>query len=126
MKSKVISILFIGLFSVTIALGQTNTYPASGNVGIGTTTPGEKLEVNGLIKIPVANNQDNNSPGITALSNDDFLYDGEYINHYGFGFHSYSQSPSNGRNAYIAGYFGMDIFTAGANRLRISQNGKGD
>lgn len=49
MKSKVISILFIGLFSVTIALGQTNTFPASGNVGIGTTSPSANLDVRGKI-----------------------------------------------------------------------------
>lgn len=94
-----------------------------GNVGIGTATPGEKLDVNGFIKIPVANSTDNDSPAIVAVSNDDFSYDGEYINHYGFGFHTYNDGGGSGYNAYIAGYNGIDLFTAGTERLRINSNG---
>nr|WP_321485520.1 hypothetical protein [uncultured Draconibacterium sp.] len=93
-------------------------------VGIGTTNPSENLHVNGLIKIPTANSTDNNSPGIVCLSNDDFLYDGDYINHYGFGFHKYTQSTvQNGINTYVSGYFGIDLFTGGNNRLRIAKDG---
>ncbi|MEL4309134.1 hypothetical protein JMA43_13605, partial [Joostella sp. CR20] len=105
---------------------QSNTYPSSGNVGIGTTTPSEQLEVQGLIKIGMANNKENNSPGIVALSNDDFLYDGQYINHYGFGFHGYSDGTTgylNPRNAYMSGYFGIDFFTQGKPNMRISHDG---
>jgi hypothetical protein len=32
------------------AIGQTNTFPASGNAGVGTTSPTEKLEVVGTVK----------------------------------------------------------------------------
>lgn len=35
---------------------QTNTFPTSGNVGIGTTTPTESLEINGNIKTGVSGN----------------------------------------------------------------------
>lgn len=95
-----------------------------GNVGIGTANPSEKLEVNGIIKIPVADGSDNNSPSITAISNDDFLYDSQYLNHYGFGFHNYDDGNGyNGINSYISGYYGFDVFTAGSNRLRINFNG---
>ena len=66
----------------------------NGNIGIGTTNPSEKLDVNGLIKIPQANNQDNNSLGIIAQINDDFLYDNQYINNYAFGFHGYQDGST--------------------------------
>jgi hypothetical protein len=91
------------------------------DVGIGTTSPSEKLEVNGAIKIPLATNSDNNSPGIVYASDDDFLYDGLYLNHYGMGFHS----PVNtvGAGAYISGYYGIDLFTSGINRFTILTNG---
>ena len=62
---------------------------SSGNVGIGRGDATEKLHVNGLIRIGEATNVDNDSPGLVLIGNDDFLYDAQYINHYGFGFHSY-------------------------------------
>ena len=99
----------------------------NGNIGIGTLSPAEKLHLkNGLMMIDIANDQDNNSPGIVAVSNDDFLFDGQYLNNYGFGFHGYqdgSTSFSEPRNAYVSGYFGIDLFTSGLNRLRISRDG---
>jgi hypothetical protein len=96
------------------------------NIGIGTTTPSEKLEVNGLIRINGASTVDNNSPGLVLASNDDFLYDNQYINHYGFGFHGYqdgSSSQTEPANSYMSGYFGVDFFTNGENRMRISRDG---
>lgn len=72
--------------------------------------------------IPVATNENNNSPGIVSVSNDDFMYDGQYINHYGFGFHNYNDVE--GRNSYISGYFGVDIFSGGESRIRVNRNGK--
>ncbi len=98
----------------------------NGNVGIGTKNPSEKLDVNGLIRIPQANNQDNNSPGIIAQINDDFLYDNQYINNYAFGFHGFqdgSTTFTEPMNAYMSGYFGVDFFTSGLNRMRISRDG---
>ncbi len=83
----------------------------------------EKL--NGVVQIDMANSTDNSSPGITVKLNDDFLYDGKYLNHYGIGFHDFQDNSSslNGRNAYVSGYFGVDFFTAGTNRLRLNYNG---
>ena len=100
---------------------------SNGFVGIGTTNPSEKLHVSeGLIKIDGANTEDNNSPGIILHPNDDFLYEGQYINHYGFGFHGYqdgSTSYIDPSNSYMSGYYGIDLFTSGQNRLRISRDG---
>jgi hypothetical protein len=52
MKNKFIStsILFFTLCVPVMVFAQ-NTFPATGNVGIGTTTPQEKLDVNGNIRI---------------------------------------------------------------------------
>jgi len=98
----------------------------TGNVGIGIVNPGEKLHVNGLIRLNKATSADNNSPGIVLASNDDFLYDGQYLNNYGFGFHGFNDG-SNGHtepaNTYMAGYWGIDFFTNRRNRLRISHDG---
>lgn len=97
----------------------------TGNIGIG-KTPTEKLDVNGLIKIPQANAEDNNSPAIIAQINDDFLYDNQYINNYAFGFHGYQDGSTpytEPMNTYMSGYFGVDFFTSGLNRMRISRDG---
>jgi len=102
------------------------TIRKSGNIGIGTNNPSEKLQVNGLIRMNKATSVDNNSPGLILASNDDFLYDGQYINHYGFGFHGYQDGTTTfvePSNSYMSGYFGIDFFSSGKNRMRISRDG---
>jgi hypothetical protein len=96
---------------------------AGGNLGIGVSNPGEKLSLNGGILIPVASATDNDSPALVAVSNDDYLYDGQYINHYGFGFHNFNDGSYNGVNAYISSFYGVDVFTGGVARLRVSSTG---
>ncbi|CAL2081417.1 hypothetical protein [Tenacibaculum sp. 190524A02b] len=85
----------------------------------------QKIKSHSQFLINPASTGDNNSPGVTLVSNDDFLYDGKYINHYGFGFHDFQEDSNslNGNNAYISGYFGIDLFTGGHNRFRIKNNG---
>ena len=100
--------------------------PFDGNVGIGTSAASEKLHVAGAIRIPMATSSNDNSPGLVLASNDDFLYDDQYINHYGFGFHGFNDGTSsyaNPANSYVAGYWGIDFFTSGINRFRISKDG---
>ncbi|MEY2830206.1 MAG: hypothetical protein RIQ33_2064 [Bacteroidota bacterium] len=48
MNNKFIIIAFLALLYFTnYAVAQTNTFPSSGNTGIGTTAPSQLLEVSG-------------------------------------------------------------------------------
>jgi hypothetical protein len=94
---------------------------ATGNTGIGTASPSSRLHVNGAITIPAATGTDNASPAITININDDFAYNGKYLSHYGMGFHSPTSGCCSG--AYMSGYSGVDLFTGGANRISIKENG---
>lgn len=49
MKKEFLFIAFLAFAKLTAA--QTNTFPASGNVGVGTTTPSEKLTIDGNVKL---------------------------------------------------------------------------
>lgn len=53
-KKSLLAFCFFGVFN--ISYGQTNTFPTTGNVGIGTITPTESLEINGNIKTGVSAN----------------------------------------------------------------------
>jgi len=71
------------------------------------------------------------SPGFVfgwpQYASQNFLYDAQYLNLYGSGYHGFDDGtsiPGGGINAYISSYFGVDIFTAGQRRLRINTNGR--
>jgi hypothetical protein len=100
--------------------GNQTIFKSDGNI-----TLSKGLDVPGIIQIFEASTNNNKSPGLVLRKYDDFVYDGKFINHYGFGFHDFkdNSSPLNGNNAYISGYFGIDLFTGGKNRLRINHRG---
>jgi len=54
MKKLLLSLLFIA--SVAYAVAQTNTFPSSGSVGIGTTTPSARLDIESSILLDWASN----------------------------------------------------------------------
>ncbi|RKN82424.1 tail fiber protein [Ulvibacterium marinum] len=56
---KTSQIFLFALMGCTMALGQTNTFPTSGDVGIGTTTPSAKLHVVGQDAHFFSNSADN-------------------------------------------------------------------
>ena len=110
------------------------TFSSRGNIGINNPTPpsGHLLDINGPVYLngrlgfPTASTTAGSSPGIVHNLGfiDEFLYDGQYINHYGFGFHNYDEGVSvDGINAYISSFFGIDFFTQGKSRMRINNNG---
>jgi len=105
--------------------GPKFTILDGGNVGIGTQQPSSKLQINGGITLPVtAGITETSEEGISPIANHRFNYDGKYLNHYGFGFYSYSKSyDPGGINTYMAGYYGVDFFTNDTNRMKILFNG---
>ena len=111
------------------------TFSSRGNIGINNPTPpsGHLLDINGPVNLngrlgfPTASTTAGSSPGIVHNPGhiDEFLYDGQYINHYGFGFHNYDEEgiSVNGTNTYVSAFFGIDFFTRGRHRVRINNNG---
>jgi hypothetical protein len=82
-----------------------------------------------FIQIREAGTTENSPYSIGYDSVSDFSHTGNdnvlrWLNHYGIGVHRpLGANSTGGRGLYMAGYFGLDFFTAGANRLHISQFG---
>jgi hypothetical protein len=130
-----------GIPNNTSGTNRISIIGSSGNVGIGTTSPGYKLDVSGtgrftdilrsdkFLQIPVAGTTVNEGKGVGLTLTDDFPYVGNdsttrYLNHYGMGIHKPLQATVTGGNgAYLSGYFGVDIFTAGNSRIHVNQTG---
>lgn len=55
MKTQLLSLILTGLSTASI-MAQTNTFPASGNVGIGTLSPATSLQVIGTARFGTASN----------------------------------------------------------------------
>lgn len=114
---------------------------SSKRVGINQTNPSYNLDVNGdgrftgvinsnrYIKILESGTTAGRAGGMGYSETEDLEYTGNdstlrYLNHYGFGIHKPLGSSSvGGRGAYMAGYFGVDIFTSGISRIHVEQGG---
>lgn len=95
------------------------TSTVSGNVGIGTTTPGEKLTVFGNISAnPILNRK------IGFYTNDTDL--GLHIANYGMTYTSFvapSASGGNGPGISLSGYYGINFYTLNGERMKITDAG---
>jgi len=99
-------------------LGETSyiALTRSGNVGVSTVSPISRLDVNG------GNININGGRYIGANVADSFVYDGDTIGHYGLGWFSDSWD-GGGATAWLTGYSGIKLFTAGTPRISINAAG---
>jgi hypothetical protein len=97
----------------TTDINNTN----SGNVGIGTTTPSEKLEVNGNLKATKLV-----SEYITKYPSDNFTHNGLTGHHYGLGWVA-DPWQAGGNTAWLSGFGGVKIFTGGVPIVSVSNSG---
>lgn len=107
-------LLSAAILATTVGYCQ-NKIESTGNVGIGTSAPNAALHVNGGdISVTGANQKigfntiDNFTSGIGTVA------------HYGM---SYVKNASNIPMLSHSGYFGINFFTSGTERLRIDTNG---
>jgi hypothetical protein len=91
----------------------------NGNVGIGTTNPTSKLQVEGTAHISSI------MTGLIALDpyNHDFTYDGKTFNHYALKWQMDDSWQTNDATLWLSGHAGMKFFTGGEPRFAIRSNG---
>ncbi len=127
MTNKFTMSLVVFLASASVVLGQTNTFPSSGNVGIGTLSPNAKLQVIGQ-DISFLSNTSNNRFSFGRKNREKFEI---YVDDYN-GFLDYKQDVD--RNEAHIFYIrnlaegtnqhnGIRFQTAGADRFTIKRNG---
>ena len=107
------------------------------NQGISTTIQGNEVTsiktfgviVNNRIYLPTSSNNtdvgygivwsiNGNSTNNTSV-NDGFVYNGQRLNYYGLGSHIPTSLTTGGRGTYIAGYFGIDLFSGGNLKVKV-------
>ncbi len=90
----------------------------NGNVGIGTTSPSEKLEVAGIIKSDGIQNKGNNWKVGSQTST--FTEGSDTISNYGM---TLATGDFAGLSTHLSGYYGLALYTSGNPRLSILGNG---
>ena len=97
--------------------GTGNVYlsTSTDNVGIGTSSPSAKLDVNGSILLP-------NSNFIATSLTDVFTYDGDSMPHYGLTWRSHTEH-TGAKLFQLSAYNGVKFFTQGSERFFIDVSG---
>lgn len=95
--------------------GSNLTSPPSQLVGVGTTAPTQRLDVNGNVQVP--------STGLIGFGlGDNFTYMGQTMGHYSLGWFPDS-SFSGGNSSWYAAYGNIKLFTEGTLRIMVGANG---
>ncbi|WP_239023321.1 hypothetical protein [Flavobacterium endoglycinae] len=105
---------YFGLYFYTNAGAERMRITPDGNVGIGTSTPSVKLQVNGDIS-SVGENQK-----IGFATTDNFTNSTGTIAHFGM---SIFKNASGLPGVSHSGYYGLNFYTTGVERMRIKDNG---
>ena len=89
----------------------------NGYVGIGTSTPSTKLDVNGEISLTGRLGKYLGDPSQS------FVYDNKSMGHYSLGWFNDSWSSAQGQALWMSSYGGIKFFTLGNPRMVIDYNG---
>lgn len=102
---------YVSKWTSGTALGNSQIFDNGTNVGIGTAAPNNKLSVIGNIEIQSSGSK------IGFNVNDAFSAYSTSVAHYGISY-GFTANPLA-----LSGYFGVGVFTSGAERMRIDGSG---
>lgn len=102
---KQLLLIFCILGMGRTASGQTNTFPSNGNVGIGTTTPQEKVEVNGNILVNTGRFKQSGGFGGGPIE----ISDRKIANTLGINWNTYYDTGWKYRNTDYGATLGLDV-----------------
>lgn len=112
--------IILVITSYNNVFSQSNTFPSSGNVGIGVLSPATKLQVEGDIN---STGNDTRRIGFVTIDNNNG------VAHYGLtyksnGYSTGAAAPNDlGPGVALSGYYGLSFLSVGTERMRIDKLG---